>query len=206
MSAGTLWALSGDAIWMDSRPFWALWILRSQRPMEPLLRRRRFWCCLPTSNKKARHASKGVSRSTGLTRYFSDHSTNRSSVMRSAHPSTSSRWQLSTSKDTNFANGPRTGLAHSLRPRNASSVRQKSQDLSATMNVGKAHGHAISREVLTQELRIRVETLESVEGFERAVRRAWALWYYVFEKMPVSKGILSQEYSFFRFGKEAVPS
>lgn len=66
----------------------------------------------------------------------------------------------------------------------------------------KAHGHAISREVASNELRIKIDHTESVPGLERAIRRAWALWYYVFDKTPVAKGILSAHYGYFRFAKE----
>ena len=66
----------------------------------------------------------------------------------------------------------------------------------------KAHGHAISREVAWSELRIKIDSMESVTGLQRAVRRTWALWYYVFDKMPVAKGMLSDHYSYFRFTKE----
>lgn len=66
----------------------------------------------------------------------------------------------------------------------------------------KNHGHAISRDVLSAELRLRVLALESTPGLQRAVRRLWALLNYVFDKALISKAIFSENYAFFRFGKE----
>lgn len=52
------------------------------------------------------------------------------------------------------------------------------------------------------DLRIMIDHIDSVDGLERAVRRTWALWYYVLDKTPVAKCILSSQYSYFRFAKE----
>ncbi|HXU71649.1 MAG TPA: hypothetical protein VN947_20085, partial [Polyangia bacterium] len=62
----------------------------------------------------------------------------------------------------------------------------------------KAHGHAITRDVVQQELRIEIDRPETVAGLGRALRRMWALCYYIFDRGGVAKMILSQNYAFVR--------
>jgi hypothetical protein len=60
----------------------------------------------------------------------------------------------------------------------------------------KAHGHAISRDVLWSEVRIQIDHPNA--GLQRAMRRHWALLYYTFDKSPVVKLMVSSAYAFFR--------
>lgn len=62
----------------------------------------------------------------------------------------------------------------------------------------KAHGHAISRDVLHQELKILIDHPEQERGMERAVRRLWAMLYYIFDKSSAVKIMVSRNYSFVR--------
>ena len=62
----------------------------------------------------------------------------------------------------------------------------------------RAHGHAISRDVLWGELKLKIDRPEDVPGLQRAMRRLWALVYYAFDKLPVVKMIVSGHYSFVR--------
>jgi hypothetical protein len=64
----------------------------------------------------------------------------------------------------------------------------------------KAHGHAINRDTAFSELKIKVDSIEAVAGLERAVRRLWALFYYVFDKSTAGKIMVSTEYSYIRRG------
>lgn len=58
----------------------------------------------------------------------------------------------------------------------------------------KSHGHAISREVLWNEIRLEINHPDP--ALERAIRRAWAVCYWLFDKTPVQKLIVSEGYSY----------
>ena len=60
----------------------------------------------------------------------------------------------------------------------------------------RSHGHAISRDVLWNEIELRIEYPE--HDLERAIIRLWALLNWVFDKTPVVKVIASQNYRYVR--------
>lgn len=62
----------------------------------------------------------------------------------------------------------------------------------------KVHGHALSRETLWDELKILIRHTEEKPELDRAVRRFWALVYWLFENSRLSKVFLSQHYGVFR--------
>lgn len=60
----------------------------------------------------------------------------------------------------------------------------------------KSHGHAISREVLWEEIKLKIEHPDA--ALERALRRMWALCYWLFDKTAVQKVMVSKNFGFFR--------
>lgn len=62
----------------------------------------------------------------------------------------------------------------------------------------KNHGHAITREAAWNVCKLKIEHAEDIEGLERAMRRMWALFYWVFENTPIAKVFISNNYSIFR--------
>lgn len=62
----------------------------------------------------------------------------------------------------------------------------------------RAHGHAISRDVLWKEIHVEIDRPETVQGLQRAMRRVWALLYYAFDKGNLSKLIFSSSYAMVR--------
>lgn len=60
----------------------------------------------------------------------------------------------------------------------------------------KAHGHAISREVLWSEIQLRIDHPDA--QLERAIRRTWALMNWIFDKTPVVKAMVADKYRFVR--------
>jgi len=44
------------------------------------------------------------------------------------------------------------------------------------------------------ECRLKIEHFESVQGLERAVRRFWALMYWIFENIYMTKLFISENY------------
>lgn len=62
----------------------------------------------------------------------------------------------------------------------------------------KNHGHAISREVAWDVCKLRITHAEEIGGLERAIRRMWAFFYWVFENTAVAKIFVSQNYCLIR--------
>jgi hypothetical protein len=62
----------------------------------------------------------------------------------------------------------------------------------------KVHSHGISREVAWSELGIKIDHPEDIPDFNRALRRFWALLYWVFETQPLTKIFISGQYSLFK--------
>lgn len=60
----------------------------------------------------------------------------------------------------------------------------------------KSHGHAISRGVLWDEIRLRID--HPVPDLNRAMIRLWALITYVFDKTPIVKVMCSAQYRYLR--------
>jgi hypothetical protein len=60
----------------------------------------------------------------------------------------------------------------------------------------KNHGHAISRDVLWNEIRLQIE--HPAAPVERAIVRLWALLHWILEKTVVLKFLVSQQYRFVR--------
>lgn len=62
----------------------------------------------------------------------------------------------------------------------------------------KSHGHAINRDVAWKKCRLKITHSESIEGLDRAMRRMWALFYWLFENTPMAKIFLSRHYCIIR--------
>jgi hypothetical protein len=60
----------------------------------------------------------------------------------------------------------------------------------------KSHGHAIPREMLRDQVELLIDHPDA--DLERAMRRLWALCYWVFDKTPALKFIVSRNYRFVR--------
>ncbi len=61
----------------------------------------------------------------------------------------------------------------------------------------KNHGHALSRDVLWNEIRLEIDHPDP--QLERAMRRAWAICYWLFDKTNVQKVMASTNYSYVMF-------
>ena len=60
------------------------------------------------------------------------------------------------------------------------------------------HGHAITRESAWEVCKLKIKKAEEIEGLDRAMRRMWALFYWIFENTPILKFFISQEYSVYK--------
>jgi hypothetical protein len=198
MSAGTLWALSGDRIWMDSRAFLgpldpqvpgadgqyvpaqALVLLLNeiQRIGQDAINRKENppWAYVRLLDKMDQKQVGAALSSTGYVVKLASQYLDRYKF---------AQWVA-------HGNGqPVTAAERKVRAEEAATQL-------ASHDRWKAHGHAISRDVLWQELKIKIDHPESVTGLQRAIRRLWALVYYTFEKAPMVKVLLSKEYAFAR--------
>ena len=62
----------------------------------------------------------------------------------------------------------------------------------------KAHSHGISREVAWQELKLKIKHPESVPGLQEATRKLWAMLYFCFQATEIRKVFASSTYSLIR--------
>lgn len=69
----------------------------------------------------------------------------------------------------------------------------------------KSHSRGITREVAWQECKIKIAHSESQAGLERALRRLWALSYWIFENTPVAKIFVSGTYCILRNDSSMLP-
>ena len=70
----------------------------------------------------------------------------------------------------------------------------------------KSHGHGISRETATEKCKIKIIASEEIPGLDKAIKRFWALCFWIFQKCPISKMFISPEQSIIRaeHQKEAI--
>jgi len=199
MSAGTLWALSGDRIWMDSRAFLG--------PLDPQV---------PSKDGSFVPAQALIM----LLKKIQDDG--QAAIARSENPPWSlirlldqmDQRQLGAAmSSTEYVINAASSYLERYKFRNWTAHRSSGASVTleekriradevarqlASHEKWKAHGHAISREVLSGELRIEIDHPEVIAGFQRAIRRLWALAYYTFDKSPAVKIIGSTNYSFVR--------
>jgi hypothetical protein len=60
----------------------------------------------------------------------------------------------------------------------------------------KNHGHSISRDVLWNEIKLQID--HPSPDLEKAISKLWALFFWVFDKTPIIKLIVSENYRFAR--------
>jgi hypothetical protein len=203
MSAGTLWAMSGNAIWMDQRSFLG--------PIDPqvlgadgrYVPAQALIVLLQMIQKEGQQKlAKGEQPDwthVQMLRHL-DQRQLGAAITSSRYAIDLAAAYLATHKFRGWDTHASTGA-----PVTDSDRKKRALDVAEALcshDRWKAHGHAISREVAWTELRIKIDKLESVPGLERVVRRAWALWYYLFDKLPVAKSIFSAHYNYFRFATE----
>ena len=62
----------------------------------------------------------------------------------------------------------------------------------------KNHGHAITREAAWDVCKLKITHAESIVGLDKAMRRMWALYYWIFENLPLAKVFISENYCIMR--------
>lgn len=62
----------------------------------------------------------------------------------------------------------------------------------------KSHGHAINRDVAWSICKLKITHSESIAGLDKAMRRMWAMFYWIFENTGVVKMFVSNNYCVIR--------
>jgi hypothetical protein len=65
----------------------------------------------------------------------------------------------------------------------------------------KTHDHGITREIAWEVCKLKITHSETIAGLDRAIKRFWALFYWLFENTPVFKTFVSEDYSLMRRDK-----
>ena len=198
MSAGTIWALSGNEIWMDRRAF--IGPIDPQVPSKDgrLLPAQALLALVEDIKERGEKNLK-----LGQNPPWTD-----VQILRNIDPKelgnalTLSQYSIQLAANYLENHKFRDWATHS----NGKAVtpadrRERAIEVATKLcshDVWKTHSHGISREVAWQELKIKIGHPESVPGLERAMRRLWALIYWAFENTAIAKIFLSQSYSLFR--------
>lgn len=66
----------------------------------------------------------------------------------------------------------------------------------------KDHSHAINRVAAWEECKLQIIESESIEGLDRAIRRMWALFYFLFMSNSIQKAYVSSDYGVLRTYKQ----
>ena len=70
----------------------------------------------------------------------------------------------------------------------------------------KSHGHAINREIAWSTCKLKITHSETIDGLDRAMRRMWALFYWLFENTQLVKIFVSNQYCIIRNSAMAHPA
>ena len=62
----------------------------------------------------------------------------------------------------------------------------------------KSHGHAINRDVAWNICKLKITHSESIDGLDKAMRRMWAMFYWIFENTGIVKIFISNNYCVIR--------
>lgn len=199
MSAGTLWALSGDRIWMDERAF--LGPLDPQVPSKdgtyvPAHALLTLLDKIQTEGNEA--LAKKQNPPWALIRLLDqmDQKQLGAAISAAKYVATMAAQYLEQYKFKSWQSHRSSG--EKVTDYERQDCAREVAAVLCSHDRWKAHGHAISREALWKEVRILIDRPEDQPGLQRAMRRLWALLYYTFDKSPVVKLIVSSRYAFFR--------
>lgn len=206
MSAGTIWALSGNEIWMDARAF--IGPIDPQVPGKDgrfipaqailaLLKRIQENGQENIENGKNPDWSdimilqnmdaKEIGNALSLTKYSVQLATE----------------YLKTYKFKGLINSDGTPATDVERANKAEQV----ATLLCSHELWRTHSHGISRDVAASEqLGLKICHPEDVPGLERAIRRFWALLYFLFDNSDIMKVFISNQYSIFKKFRLKAPS
>jgi hypothetical protein len=206
MSAGTIWVLSGDEIWMDERAYIG--------PIDPQVPSRDGrW--LPAQallvlikdiqDKGQAALAQGQQPDWAHVQILRniDPKEIGNAISGSNYSIQLAASYLNDFKLKNWATRSKTGQAVIAAHRSSRALEIATK--LCAHDVWKAHSHGISRDVAWNEVRLKIEKPETVPGLQRSMRRLWALLHWTFECTTIVKIYMSQNYAMFRQQLETKP-
>lgn len=199
MSAGTIFILSGDDIFMDERSFIG--------PIDPQVSTK-YGNWVPIQSifeileKIKEEGSKSLNNGEEIPWHYvrlldgMDPKEIGNAYRASDYSIKIAKEFLINYKFNNWSTHKSTGLAvtQTEKEERANQIASKL----CNNNIWKSHSYGINRNIANKDLQIQIKNLESVEGLEKATHRLWALFYYLFERTFISKMFISQNYSLIR--------
>ena len=204
-SAGTIWALSGDEIWMDERSFLG--------PIDPQVpgkdgRLVPGQALLRLVQKIQEEGAAMIAK--GQQPKWSDIQLLQSLDPKEignvlAHSQYSIQLASSYLETFKFRDWSKHSDGSPVTPEQKKLRANEIAEKLCDHDLWNVHSNGISRDAAWNQLKIRIDHPETVPALHRALRRLWALLYWGFDNGFVSKIFLSQQYSLFRVPKGTTP-
>jgi len=197
MSAGTLFALSGDRIWMTERA--CMGPIDPQVPSKDgrLLPAQALLLLVEKLQKDGQEAldnKKSVPWTAVRIIDTIDKKELGEAISASEYSKTMARQFLNTYKLNSWVEHVANG--HPVTDKEREDAAEEIAAALVSHSRWKAHGHAIQREALSNEVKLLIDHPELVPGLDLALSRFWALCTWVFDKTPVVKMIVSKDYRY----------
>lgn len=199
MSAGTLWALSGNQIWMDNRACIG--------PIDPQVRAKDgslvpAQSLLTLLDRIQKDGESAISKKQPPPWTYIRLVDNIDHRQLGAAMSASD-YSITMAAEFLYKYKFKTWFTHSSTGQEVSDKDRTSRALQVAAELcshekWRAHGHAISREIAESELKIQIDHIEAMPGLQSAIRKLWALFYYIFDKSGTVKIITSSTYTYNR--------
>lgn len=195
MSAGTLWVLSGDKIWMDSRAYIGPIDPQVRLPDGRFISAQSLLVLLQAIRKQGEEfLEKGISPPWDLIRLIDNIDARQvgDAITQSDYAIKMATEFLEKYKFKSWTVHSSTGApVTDMEKHNRA---QEIAELFCSHDYWKSHAHGITRAVAQNPLRLKIDEPESVPGLEKAVRRLWALLYWLFDRGIICKIFISQNY------------
>lgn len=199
MSAGTIWAMSGDRIWMDERAYIG--------PIDPQVPSREGrWVPqqallvlikdIQEKGDKALKAGQNPDWTHIQLLNNIDAKEVGSTLSNSQYSIGLAQTYLAEYKFKTWLNHDNTGIA--VTPQDKATAALEIATKLCSHEDWHTHSHGISREIAWKTLRLKIDHPESVPGLQRAMRRLWTLMYWTFENTLLVKCYVSGRYSVLR--------
>ncbi|MDP2167305.1 MAG: hypothetical protein Q8J64_03110 [Thermodesulfovibrionales bacterium] len=199
MSAGTLWVLSGDNIWMDSRAYIGPIDPQVRLPDGRFIPAQSLIVLLQAIRKEGEEfLKKGISPPWDLIRLIDN-----MDARQVGDAITQSDYAIKMATEFLEKYKFKSWITHSSTGAPVTDVEkhdraQEIATLFCSHDYWKSHAHGITRGIAQNPLRLKINEIESVSDLEKAVRRLWALLYWLFDRGIISKIFISQNYALAR--------
>ncbi len=195
MSAGTLWILSGDKTWMDKRAYIG--------PIDPQVRlpdgtsvpAQSILILLEKIREDGQQCiTKGMPLPWDLIRIIDniDARLLGDAIAQSDYAIKMAKDFLVNYKFKNWTVHSTTG--NPVTREEKESRAKETAELLCSHKYWKSHAHGITRDMAKDPLLIKIEEIESIPGLESAIRKLWALVYWLFDRGPIYKLFISRDY------------